>query len=157
MAKAKRPVGASIERARELCAGLFAQLERDNALLRDTLDNMTQGVLMFDPDRTIVVSNRRYLEMYGLSGEIVRPGCSLRELLEHRKASGSLALDIEIYLQRIDDLLETGETTEMLVDTGDGRTIHVVTQPLPDRGWVATHEDITERLALDADGVAPTA
>ena len=150
MATRMPPGGKSIERARDLCAGLFAHLERDNALLRETLDNMTQGVLMFDSDRTIVVSNRRYLEMYGLSGEIVRPGCSLRALLEYRKASGSLALDIDAYLQRIDELLETGDTTEMLVDTGDGRTIHVVTQPLPDRGWVATHEDITRQKEAEA-------
>ena len=50
--------------------------------------------------------------MYGLPGEIVRPGCSLRDLLECRKATGSLALDVETYLQKIDQLLETGETSE---------------------------------------------
>jgi diguanylate cyclase (GGDEF)-like protein len=150
MASAKRRSSESTERARELCAGLFDQLERDNALLRETLDNMTQGVLMFDANRTIVVSNRRYLEMYELSGDIVRPGCTLRELLEYRKASGSLALEIDAYLQQIDELLETGQTTEMLVDTGDGRTIHVVTQPLPHGGWVATHEDITRQKEAEA-------
>ena len=53
-------------------------------------------------------------------------------------------------IQRIDELLETGETSEMLVDTGDGRTIHVVTQPLPDRGWVTTHEDITRQKEAEA-------
>jgi diguanylate cyclase (GGDEF)-like protein len=125
-------------------------LEAENRCLRETLDNMIQGVLMFDADRRIVVSNDRYLEMYGLSGEVVRPGCSLRELLEYRKASGSLALDVGDYLRRIDELLESGETTEMLVDTGDGRTIHVVTQPLPNRGWVTTHEDITRQKAAEA-------
>ncbi len=125
-------------------------LETENRYLRNTLDNMVQGVLMFDADRKIVVCNRRYLEMYELSEEIVRPGCSLRELLEYRKASGSLALDVSVYLQKIDELLETGETSEMLVDTGDGRTIHVVTQPLPNHGWVTTHEDITLQKEAEA-------
>jgi diguanylate cyclase (GGDEF)-like protein len=140
----------STERAKELCAELFGQLESDNALLRETLDNMTQGVLMFDADRKIVVSNRRYLQMYGLSGDIVRPGCSLRELLEYRKASGSLALEVDDYVHQIEALLETGETSEMHLDTGDGRTIHVVTQPLPNRGWVTTHEDITRQKEAEA-------
>ena len=111
---------------------------------------MIQGVLRFDADRQLVVCNRRYLEMYGLPGEIVRPGCSLRDLLECRKATGSLALDVETYLQKIDQLLETGETSEMLVDTGDGRTIHVVTQPLHSGGWVTTHEDITRQKEAEA-------
>jgi diguanylate cyclase (GGDEF)-like protein len=111
---------------------------------------MIQGVLMFDADRRIVVCNRRYLEMYGLSAEIVRPGCSLRELLEYRKMSGSLALDVDSYLQRIEELLADRQTSEMLVDTGDGRTIHVVTQPLPDHGWVTTHEDITRQKEAEA-------
>jgi len=102
---------------------------------------MTQGVLMFDADRKLVVCNRRYLDMYELSGDIVRPGCSLRELLQYRKASGSLALDVEAYLQKIDELLESGETSEMLVDAGDGRTIHVVTQPPFGNGWVTTWID----------------
>ena len=77
-ARSKPRGGKSIERAQVLCAELFGQLERDNALLRETLDNMTQGVLMFGPDRRIVVSNRRYLQMYGLSGEIVRPTGEVR-------------------------------------------------------------------------------
>ena len=125
-------------------------LEAENRCLRETLDNMIQGVLMFDADRRIVVSNSRYLELYGLSGDVVRPGCSLRELLEYRKLSGSLALDVDAYLRRIDELLESGATSEMLVDTGDGRTIHVVTQPLPNHGWVTTHEDITRQKEAEA-------
>jgi diguanylate cyclase (GGDEF)-like protein len=111
---------------------------------------MIQGVLMFDADRRIVVCNRPYLQMYGLSGEIVRPGCPLRDLLEYRKASGSLAMDVDAYLKRIDELLETGETSEMLVDIGDGRTIHVVTQPMSHGGWVTTHEDITRQREAEA-------
>ena len=125
-------------------------LDTENRYLRETLDNLIQGVLMFDGDRNIVVCNRRYLQMYGLSQDIVGPGCSLRELLEYRKASGSLAMDIDAYLQRIDELIETGETSEMLVDTGDGRSIHVVTQPLPNGGWVTTHEDITRQKEAEA-------
>ena len=105
---------------------------------------------MFGADRKIIVCNRRYLEMYGLSADVVRPGCSLRKLLEYRKASGSLALDVDAYLQRIGELLETGETSELLIDTGDGRTIHVVTQPLPNGGWVTTHEDVSRQKEAEA-------
>lgn len=125
-------------------------LETENRRLRETLDNMIQGVLMFDEERRIAVCNRRYVQMYGLSGDIVRPGCGLRELLEHRKASGSLALDVDAYLEKIEHLLGTGETSEILVDAGDGRTVRVVTEPLVNGGWVATHEDITRQKEAEA-------
>ena len=52
------------------------------------LKNMVQGFIMFDAQERIVVYNDRYIEMYGLSPEIVKPGCSLLELLEHRAAVG---------------------------------------------------------------------
>jgi len=144
-ARLRARVAEATEHAQNLCAELFMRIERDNTLLRATLDNMTQGVLMFDEERTLVVCNRRYLQMYGLSGDAVGPGCSLREVLEHRKASGSLTMEVDAYLRRIEALLATGRTSEMHLDTGDGRTIHVVTQPLPNRGWVTTHEDVTRQ------------
>ena len=125
-------------------------LDQENGHLRETLDNMIQGVLMFDADRRIVVRNHRYLQMYGLSASVVRPGCTLLELIEHRKLSGSLVMDADAYLKRIDALLETRETSEMLVDAGDGRTIHVVTQPLSHGGWVTTHEDVTAQKEAEA-------
>jgi diguanylate cyclase (GGDEF)-like protein len=127
-----------------------ALLDQENRFLRQTLDNMIQGVLMFDADRKIVICNRPYVQMYRLSEDVVRPGCSLRQLLDCRKASGSLGLDVDAYLQKIDELLKSGETSEMLVDSGDGRTIHVVTQPLSHGGWVTTHEDITRQKEAEA-------
>ena len=131
-------------------AATLQDLEAENGCLRDTLDNMIQGVLMFDDDRRIVVCNRRYLDMYWLPANIVRPGCTLRTLLECRKKSGSLAMEIDDYFHRIEAILDAGETHEMLVDTGDGRTMHVVTQPLPGGGWVTTHEDITAQKQAEA-------
>ena len=31
---------------------------------------------------------------------------------------------------------------------GDGRTVHAINQPMPDGGWVSTHEDVTEQQKL---------
>ncbi len=45
---------------------------------------MSQGLCMFDAQTRIVARNVRYLEMYKLSPEVVRPGCSLRELKAER-------------------------------------------------------------------------
>src|SRR5450759_3878289 len=50
-----------------------------NRRLSNAIDNMTQGLCMFDAQGSIVLTNRRYIGMYNLSPEIVRPGCSLQE------------------------------------------------------------------------------
>jgi diguanylate cyclase (GGDEF)-like protein len=39
----------------------------------------------------------------------------------------------------------TGQPHHAVVELTDGRTIAIQQQPMPDGGWVATHEDITER------------
>jgi PAS domain-containing protein len=64
----------------------FARRQRRQAtLLERALNNMSQGVNMFDAHSRIVLCNRRYIAMYALSDKIVKPGCSLRELIQHRK------------------------------------------------------------------------
>ena len=76
---------------------------------------------MFDAQERIVVCNDRYIEMYGLSREIVKPGCSLRELLHHRNAIGNLKIDPYRYRDDLLADLAKGEIVTWVVETGDGR------------------------------------
>jgi PAS domain S-box-containing protein len=118
----------------------------DQQLLLDTvLNNMSQGVLMFDPETRMVFCNQRYIEMYGLSPEVVKPGCTLRDLLEHRTAVGTFAGDPDQYIVKVLDDVTEGKTANDIVESGDGRVFSIVNKPMPDGGWLATHEDITER------------
>jgi diguanylate cyclase (GGDEF)-like protein len=109
---------------------------------------MTQGLLLFDASQKLVVCNQRYVEIYGLSADVVKPGCSFREIIAHRKATGSFAGDVDKYVARV--LRDVGMRNAMVVDTADGRSIQIVNEPLDDGGWVATHEDITERRRTEA-------
>ena len=59
------------------------------------LNNMSQGLCMFDAAGRIVVRNQPYLAMYNLKPEIVKPGCTLRELIEHRKQTGYFTGDVD--------------------------------------------------------------
>jgi len=106
---------------------------------------MSQGLLMFDSSERIVVCNSRYIEMYRLSSQVVKPGCSLRELLKHRVAAGSfLSEDPDRYLSELRALLAQGKTVSRTTELTDGRVIAVSNRPMEDGGWVATHEDVTE-------------
>jgi diguanylate cyclase (GGDEF)-like protein len=95
-----------------------------------------------------VVCNQRYIEMYGLSTEVVKPGCSFREVIAHRKATGSFVGDDDEYCTLV--LRDIGQRNAMVIETPDGRSVQVVNEPLADGGWVATHEDITERRRAEA-------
>src|SRR5690349_20145408 len=122
----------------------------DEGLLTSILDNMSQGVLLFDQQTRLIFSNRRYCEMYGLPNDAVRPGRMLRDLLEQRIATGTFADDPDEYIARLKEGLEAGASFDAsfahVIHLEDGRTFSVMNKPVEGGGWLATHEDITERI-----------
>jgi len=130
------------------CADIltFPHISRkDERLLQTVLNNMSQGVLMFDSETRLIFSNQRYLELYGLSAEFVKPGCHLRDLLKHRAELGSFSGDVDEYVARLRDGIAEGKTFNQVVNLPDGRAVSVVNKPIVGGGWLATHEDVTER------------
>jgi len=118
---------------------------KDEQLLQTVLNNMSQGVLMFDSETRLIFCNKRYIELYALSSEIVRPGCSLRDLLRHRIERGSFSGDPDEYTARLAEGIAEGKTFNNIVNLPDGRAVSVVNKPVAGGGWLATHEDVTER------------
>ena len=101
--------------------------------LNIVLNNISQGVCMFDPSQRLVVCNERYLQMYNLSAEVVRPGCTLRELIDHRQATGLLHDDPEEYCRKILESNSQARTLELVVELADRSavgTFHVVSENL---------------------------
>jgi PAS domain-containing protein len=122
---------------------LQEHLDEQKLQLDTAIDNMSQGFLMFDSSTRIVIANQRYLDMYGLSVDMVRPGCTIRELLLLRKQNGSFAGDVDEYCADLASRLAEGKTTSQILETPQGRSVHVLNQPMAGGGWVVTHEDIT--------------
>jgi PAS domain-containing protein len=130
---------------------------RDQSMRLDAaLNNMHQGLLMFDATNRLVLHNQRYLQMYGISPETVKLGCTLLDLWRLRKAAGTFKGDPDEYFaKRIDQAgryrgdpgsakyVDEG-IEDKVIDLPDGRTISVTNEVTPDGGWVATHSDITE-------------
>jgi diguanylate cyclase (GGDEF)-like protein/PAS domain S-box-containing protein len=125
------------------------ELERANARVDAALNNMTQGLAMFDQEERLLVCNERYLQLYGLTSEQVKPGCSLRDLLTYRKAAGTFVADIDEYIVNLRAVLARGESEYLTTHLGDGRVVAVHNRPAAGGGWVATHEDITERQRVE--------
>jgi methyl-accepting chemotaxis protein len=126
--------------------GLFyRRLSAQNRRLSTALGNMSQGLLMFDAQGRIVLQNQRYIDMYKVSPKVVRPGCSLHELIRHRKDTGLFSGDVDAYCQKILDGAAKGESTQAFVQASDGRIVLAKNEPLQGGGSVSTHEDVTEQ------------
>jgi len=105
---------------------------------------------MFDGEGRLAICNERYIRMYNLSADVIKPGCTLLEMLEHRRQRGVFMGNPTEYEFRIRTAARNREKINVTVNLPDGRIIEVVNQPIADGGWVATHEDITERKQYEA-------
>jgi diguanylate cyclase (GGDEF)-like protein len=79
----------------------------------------------------------------------VEPGVTLPDLLAHRRANGSFAEDPGAYCHDLLAIIAQGKTASYVTDIGGGREVFVVNRPMADGGWVATHEDISERRQIE--------
>jgi len=127
------------------------QLESEKQRLDTALNNMTQGLVLYDASARIVICNQRYLDMYRLSTEVAKPGCHFYDLIQHRKDTGSFDGDVDAFCSNIIRNVAQGKITHSVLESGDGRSVQIVNKPLVQGGWVATMEDITERRNLELE------
>ena len=112
------------------------------------VNHMTQGLLLFDHSGRLVICNQQYIDMFGVSPDVVKPGCHLRDLILHRKQLGSFVGDVESYCAKFLD--PKAGINETVTSTPDGRTIRLIYKRSPDGGWATTLEDVTEVRRVQA-------
>jgi diguanylate cyclase (GGDEF)-like protein/PAS domain S-box-containing protein len=127
------------------------KLETTNLRFDTALENIAQGMCMFGPDARITVLNRQYLEMYRLSPDVVKPGCTLPELMRHRKEVGVLAGDPEDHCRRILAGFAERREVAMRIAQADGRVISVLDRPIPGGGWITVHKDVTDAAKAETE------
>ena len=122
------------------------------SLLALTLNNMTQGVVLFELGGRLVVCNDQYLQMYGLSPDFVGPGSHLKDIVAERVKTGSLQRDPAEYCAELMRAMAAGQIVRFVSETCDGRAVSVVNRAIPDSNyWVGTHDDITEWRAAERE------
>ena len=124
-----------------------AQRELRNSVSKfeDALRNLPQGLSMFDGRDRLIAFNRQWLDAYELSPEDVRIGMNFRGVFARQEA----VRDLDAYLADLKDRLAKSEQTSNTVQFPDGRVIYISYGRRESGGWVATHEDITERKASE--------
>ena len=106
---------------------------------------------MFDAQNRLLVWNERYRAMYNIDPLRIWRGCTISDLLKARMAAGMFPLDPEKYDRELRAALKQGKCFTLNIDLADGRTISVVNQPIESGGWVATHEDVSERKRAERE------
>ena len=134
---------------------MFGWLAKQNdwRLVAAALNYMPHGFCMFGPDKRLVLCNDEYANMYRLPLDLRQPGTTHDAIIAHRVQSGLLQggkndSAVKTKLTELGKLSNTN-ISRRIDKLADGRLICVTRGPMPRGGWVATHEDVTDRLRLE--------
>ena len=139
-------MGGFVWRATRTLAANSLKLSETNARFDAAVTNMSNGLTMFDADGRLMVWNEKYLELYGLSPDVVRSGASLRSIVEHRQQTGQTDLDVEAYVGELEQTLSDAGKSTSTSRLNNGKTLSFTSTAIAGGGWVAMHEDITDRV-----------
>ncbi len=121
------------------------ELARQNMRFAVAVNSMAQGLCMFDAEQRLVICNPQYARMYELPPHMVTPGTKLDDILDYRLAHGMYPEDADAYFKRRRQIAASGEDGVDISELRNGRVISMLHHPMPDGGWVSTHQDITEQ------------
>ncbi len=125
------------------------QLKARNLQFDSALNHMSEALCFFDADQRLIVCNDRYAEMYGIGPDLMRPGMTLRDIIDLRYQAGSLpAMSSGDFYALRNSVLAANAAADSIVKQTNGRTFAIHHRPMPNGGWIATHSDITEREEL---------
>jgi diguanylate cyclase (GGDEF)-like protein len=142
----REELGLRLKRQLELGKAQEESLRIKNLQFDTAINNMSQGLCFFDAGHRLIVCNDRYVGMYDLPRDRIGPGTTLSEIVDMRFEAGSFpAMTRDEYLHWRTKVAVSHEPTDSIVELRNGRTFKIRHRPMPDGGWVATHEDITEQ------------
>ncbi len=137
---------ARIKRQYELGKEQEEALRIRNFQFDTAINNMSQGLCFFDADHKLIVANDRFVEMYDIPPDKVGPGTPLTDIVDLRYQAGSFpAMSRDEYVRWRTNVAVSNEAKDSIVELMNGKTVKIRHRPMPDSGWVATHEDITEQ------------
>jgi diguanylate cyclase (GGDEF)-like protein/PAS domain S-box-containing protein len=138
---------AELNRQRDIAE----QSERFNA----AVENMSQGLCMFDTANCLVVCNRLYAQMYMLPEQLLQPGTPHDRIVAYCVRMNILDRDCgEPAVQRLVSTPQASapDTQNTTINRlAGGRLVRVIRKPMERGGWVATHEDITRQRRAEEE------
>ncbi len=138
---------AAIDAQESTISASATQIER----YASVFESITEGVCCFSEDQRLILCNHRYLELYRLTPEQVRPGTTLREIVARRMVAGTSPMPTDEYLALCNAINAGTVPNKWTAALADGRRIEIRHHAMPGGGWISTHEDVTEASRMVAN------
>ena len=136
----------------KLLAEKAAELEVMNTRFSTALDNMAQGLCMFDGEKRLTVWNDRYVELLSMPAHLLKVGTPLHEIIAYRVSRDMRrTIDDPAVKLRVTELLMLAPDASRTDELSDGRFVMLTRRPMAGGGWVTMIEDITERRRAEAE------
>jgi diguanylate cyclase (GGDEF)-like protein len=129
------------KQSQRLLAEKAAELRTVHAQFEAAIHNLPQGLVLFDAEKRLLMSNERFRAIYGLPTDLMKAGLTTAELIQQIAALGFMPDDTSV--EEFEAM--AAERQRQLIISADGRTISLFRIAVPGGGWIATHEDITEQ------------
>ena len=125
---------------------------RSNELLQQNMrfdaavNNMSQGLAMFDKHCNLVICNQPYASLYELPKKLSQPGANFWDILDHGAKYDMVSIaDKKQRFEILNKEIKANKPITKPITMLNGKIIFINHQPLDDGGWLTTHEDITEQ------------
>ena len=96
------------------------RLAAERRQLSIAVNNIPQGLVLYDASARIIICNQPYLDMFGLSSDVAKPGCTMQRLIAHRKETGSFDGDVDAFCNAIIQKVSLGKATRQLTEAPGG-------------------------------------
>ena len=120
-------------------------LAEKSRLLQATLDNLAQGVSVFDADLRLVAWNDRFVDLLNLPAHLMKTGTTFFEYVRFRATRGDYGADSALAESMRLDAARAGRPLYLEQVLKDGTVLEVRRAPMPQGGFVTTYTDVTER------------
>ena len=124
-------------------------IAKQNLQFDAALNNMVQGLLMFDSAGALIVSNLRFNEMFGLPSEKWKTsalGLTILQVIDLVDRWTNVAMKNRSQIvAELQNILDRRQAGTIVFERADGRTFCASCSPMADGGFVITLEDTTEQ------------
>ncbi len=127
------------------------ELRFNREILSTTLENISAGVSVVDPDMRLVAWNRRYQQMFGYPDGMLYVGRPVADLIRYNAERGELGEgDVDAQIDKRIRYMRAGSPHIFERVRADGQVIEMRGQPLPGGGYVTSYNDITDFKRAEA-------